>query len=61
MANLIKKLNVSEEKNFIKKNILSIKCSSYAEPKQRFVDSRFGDTHELKSSGLLPIYVHKKV
>jgi len=61
MANLTKKLDVSEKKDFIKKNILRVKCSSYAEPKQRFVDSRFGDTHELKSSGLLPIYVHKKV
>ncbi|EZA62548.1 hypothetical protein DMN91_005647 [Ooceraea biroi] len=60
MAELSKNLDVPREKNFIKENILCAKRSHRAEPKQRFVDSRFGDTHELKKSGLLPIYVHKK-
>ncbi|KAL6443405.1 hypothetical protein ACFW04_002928 [Cataglyphis niger] len=58
---LPKKLFVAREKNFIKNNILRVKRSYPAEPKQRFVDTRYGKTHDLKSSGLLPIYVHKKV
>lgn len=56
-----KKLFVAREKNFVKRNILRVKRSYPAEPKQRFVDTRYGNTHDLKSSGLLPIYVHKKV
>ncbi|XP_070164173.1 enkurin-like [Polyergus mexicanus] len=55
-----KKLFVAREKNFVKHNILCVKRSYPAEPKQRFVDTRYGNTHDLKSSGLLPIYVHKK-
>ncbi|XP_029667386.1 enkurin [Formica exsecta] len=55
-----KKLFVAREKNFVKRNIFRVKRSYPAEPKQRFVDTRYGNTHDLKSSGLLPIYVHKK-
>lgn len=61
MMDLSKKLFVAREKNFVKHNILRVKRSYPAEPKQRFVDTRYGKTHDLKSSGLLPIYVHKKV
>lgn len=61
MADPLEKLIVAREKNFIKQNILRAKRSYPAEPKQRSVDTRHGDTHDLKRSGLLPIYVHKKV
>lgn len=61
MTDLSRKLFVTREKNFVKHNILRVKRSNPAEPKQRFVDTRYGNTHDLKSSGLLPIYVHKKV
>ncbi|XP_018348085.1 PREDICTED: enkurin [Trachymyrmex septentrionalis] len=60
MADSLEKLFVTREKNFIKQNILCAKRSYPAEPKQRSVDTRNGDTHDLKKSGLLPIYVHKK-
>ncbi|KYN09633.1 PREDICTED: enkurin [Trachymyrmex cornetzi] len=60
MADSLEKLFVTQEKNFIKQNILHAKRSYPAEPKQRSVDTRYGDTHDLKRSGLLPIYVHKK-
>jgi len=61
MADSLEKLFVTREKDFIKQNILHTKRSYPAEPKQRSVDTRYGDTHDLKRSGLLPIYVHKKV
>lgn len=61
MMDLSRKLFVTREKNFVKHNILRVKHSNPAEPKQRFVDTRYGNTNDLKSSGLLPIYVHKKV
>lgn len=61
MMDLPKKLFVAREKNFVEQNILRVKRSYPAEPKQRFVDTRYGNTHDLKSSGLLPIYVNKKV
>lgn len=61
MADPLEKLVVAREKNFIKENILRAKRSYPAEPKQRSVDTRRGDTHDLKRSGLLPIYVYKKV
>ncbi|KAG5330381.1 ENKUR protein, partial [Acromyrmex charruanus] len=60
MADSLEKLFVTREKNFIKQNILRAKRSYPAEPKQRSVDTRYGDTHDLKRSGLLPVYVHKK-
>ncbi|KAG5318255.1 ENKUR protein, partial [Pseudoatta argentina] len=60
MADSLEKLFVTREKNFIKQNILCAKRSYPAEPKQRSVDTRYGDTHDLKRSGLLPVYVHKK-
>ncbi|CAL1687858.1 unnamed protein product [Lasius platythorax] len=60
MMDLPKKLFVAREKNFVEQNILRVKRSYPAEPKQRFVDTRYGNTHDLKSSGLLPIYVNKK-
>ncbi|XP_012061428.1 PREDICTED: enkurin [Atta cephalotes] len=60
MADSLEKLFVTREKDFIKQNILHAKRSYPAEPKQRSVDTRYGDTHDLKRSGLLPIYVHKK-
>ncbi|XP_011138778.1 enkurin [Harpegnathos saltator] len=47
-------------KDFIKQNILRVKRSSPKELKQRSVDTRHGDARDLKYSGLLPIYVHKK-
>lgn len=61
MTDLSRELFVARDKNFVKRNILHVKRSYPAEPKQRFVDTRYGNTHDLKSSGLLPIYVHKKV
>ncbi|XP_029156621.1 enkurin [Nylanderia fulva] len=57
---LPKKLLIEREKDFVKKNILQVKRSYPAEPKQRYVDTRYGNAHDLKRSGLLPIYVHKK-
>lgn len=61
MADPLEKLPVEREKNFIKQNILRAKRSYPAEPKRRSVDTRRGDTYDLKRSGLTPIYVHKKV
>jgi len=61
MADPLEKLVVTREKNFVKQNILRAKRSYPAEPKQRSVDTRYGDTHDLKKSGLVPIYVYKKV
>ncbi|XP_012233443.1 enkurin [Linepithema humile] len=60
MADLPEKSAVTRKKNFVEQNILCVKRSRPAEPKQRFVDTRFGKTHDLKNSGLLPFYVHKK-
>ncbi|XP_018398908.1 PREDICTED: enkurin [Cyphomyrmex costatus] len=60
MADSLEKLFVTPEKNFIKQNILRAKRSYPAEPKQRSVDTRYGNTYDLKRSGLLPIYVYKK-
>ncbi|EFN74446.1 Enkurin [Camponotus floridanus] len=60
MTDLSRELFVARDKNFVKHNILRVKRSYPAEPKQRFVDTRYGNTNDLKSSGLLPIYVHKK-
>ncbi|XP_071650856.1 enkurin-like [Temnothorax longispinosus] len=60
MADSLEKLVITREKNFVKQNILRTKRSYPAEPKWRSVDTRHGDTHDLKRSGLLPIYVHKK-
>lgn len=61
MANSPEETAVVRRKNFVQQNILRAKRSCPAERKQRYVDTRYGDTHDLKSSGLLPIYVHKKV
>lgn len=62
MADPLEKLVIPREKNFVKQNILWAKRSYPAEPKQRSVDTRYGDTYDLKKSRLvpLPIYVHKK-
>ncbi|XP_011630220.1 enkurin isoform X2 [Pogonomyrmex barbatus] len=60
MADPLEKLTVVREKNFVKQNILCVKRSYPAEPKRRFVDTRYGDMHDLKSSGLYPVYIHKK-
>lgn len=61
MADPLEKFAVAREKNFVKQNILRAKRSYPAEPKQRSVDTRHGDAYDLKRSGLVPIYVHKKV
>lgn len=61
MADLPKELVTARRKDFVKQNILCVKRSSPKELKQRTVDTRHGDTRDLKYSGLLPIYVHKKV
>lgn len=61
MATLAEKLDVKRKKDFIKENIFHAKHLHPAELKQRSVDTRRGDTYDLKKSGLLPIYVHKKV
>ncbi|KAL6266323.1 hypothetical protein P5V15_003180 [Pogonomyrmex californicus] len=60
MADPLEKLTVVREKNFVKQNILCVKRSYPAKPKRRFVDTRYGDMHDLKSSGLYPVYIHKK-
>ncbi|XP_032678868.1 enkurin [Odontomachus brunneus] len=60
MADFPEKLAVARGKDFVKQNILRVKSSSPKEPKQRSVDTRYGDTRDLKNSGLLPTYVHKK-
>ncbi|XP_011879092.1 PREDICTED: enkurin-like [Vollenhovia emeryi] len=60
MAEPLEKLVVTREKDFVKQNILRAKSSYPAEPKWRSVDTRHGDTYDLKRSGLFPIYVHKK-
>ncbi|XP_012533905.3 enkurin [Monomorium pharaonis] len=61
MADPLEKLvAVARQKNFVKQNILRAKHSYPTELKQRSVDTRHGDTYDLKRSGLLPIYVHKK-
>ncbi|XP_072751713.1 enkurin-like [Anoplolepis gracilipes] len=60
MMDFPKKSFVTREKNFVKHNILRVKRSYPVEPKQRFVDTRYGNTNDLRNSGLLPIYVHKK-
>ncbi|XP_023289540.1 enkurin, partial [Orussus abietinus] len=46
--------------NFRKRNILNVKKSRPRQPKKRYVDTRFGDSHDLEPSGLLPIYVFRK-
>lgn len=61
MADLPEKLAVAKGKDFIKQNIVCVKRSSPKEPKQRSVDTRRGDTYDVKNSGLRPFYVHKKV
>ncbi|XP_014481087.1 PREDICTED: enkurin [Dinoponera quadriceps] len=60
MADLPEELVVAGGKDFIQQNILHVQRSSPKEPKQRSVDTRRGDTRDLKYSGLIPIYVHKK-
>lgn len=61
MADPLEKLTDAQGKNFVKQNILRAKCSYSAEPKWRSVDTRHGNTYDLKRSGLHPIYIHKKV
>ncbi|XP_015175487.1 PREDICTED: enkurin [Polistes dominula] len=46
--------------NFKKQNIINIKKSQPFIHKERYVDTRYGDVHDLKSSGLYPIYIHRK-
>ncbi|XP_014601718.1 PREDICTED: enkurin isoform X2 [Polistes canadensis] len=46
--------------NFKKQNIIDVKKSQPFISKERYVDTRYGDTHDLKSSGLYPIYIHRK-
>ncbi|XP_051155737.1 enkurin [Leptopilina boulardi] len=46
--------------NFRKENILKVKKSQPPEPVPRTVDSRFGDAQDLRTCGLMPIYVKKK-
>ncbi|KAI4500185.1 hypothetical protein M0802_004602 [Mischocyttarus mexicanus] len=46
--------------NFKKQNIIDVKQSQPIIPKERYVDTRYGDAHDLKSSGLYPIYINRK-
>ncbi|XP_066588150.1 enkurin [Prorops nasuta] len=46
--------------NFRKKNIKSAQKLQPPEPKKRYADTRNGDTWDLISSGLYPVYIHKK-
>ena len=47
--------------NFKKQNILEVKKSRPPEPVPLVVDSRFGDTQDLRKCGWLPMYIVKKV
>ncbi|XP_043475870.1 enkurin [Leptopilina heterotoma] len=46
--------------NFRKENILKVKQSEPPEPVPRIVDSRFGDVQDLRTCGLMPMYIKKK-
>lgn len=46
--------------NFRKANLLSAKKLKPPAIKQRYVDNRFGDTFDLISSGLLPVYINRE-
>ncbi|KAF7418398.1 hypothetical protein HZH68_001051 [Vespula germanica] len=46
--------------NFKKQNIIDVKEFRPRKLKERYVDTRYGDTHDLKSSGLYPVYIHRK-
>nr|XP_050861926.1 enkurin [Vespula vulgaris]XP_050861933.1 enkurin [Vespula vulgaris] len=46
--------------NFKKQNVIDVKESRPRKLKERYVDTRYGDTHDLKSSGLYPVYIHRK-
>ncbi|XP_024939462.1 enkurin [Cephus cinctus] len=46
--------------NFPKQNIINVKKSKAKQPRMRYVDTRFGDAHDLVPSGLLPSYLYRK-
>ena len=47
--------------NFRKENVLNVKKSRPPEPVPRIVDSRYGDVQDLRTCGLMPLYMTKKV
>ncbi|KAK2580546.1 hypothetical protein KPH14_007679 [Odynerus spinipes] len=46
--------------NFKKQNIIDVRKTQPHQLKERYVDTRYGDVHDLKSSGLCPVYIHRK-
>lgn len=47
------------DKNFTKENIKIVTSAEPNRPLPRFVDTRNGDFHDLRKSGLMPVYIYQ--